>query len=185
MLGITGTNGKTTTAYLIEGGLRGGGRCTPGVIGTVEHPDRRPARSRRARTTPEATDLQALLAVMREERCDAVAMEVSSHALAYGRIAGIRYDVAAFTNLTQDHLDFHAGLRGLLRGQGEAVHPRLHRARRGQHRTTRTAAGSPTRGRPESRWSTYLAERRRRTPTGGPSDVELGPDGSAFDVVGP
>ena len=62
------------------------------------------------RTTPEATDLQALLAVMRERGVDAVAMEVSSHALALGRVDGTAYDVAVFTNLSQDHLDFHADL---------------------------------------------------------------------------
>ena len=61
-------------------------------------------------TTPEATDLQALLAVMVQRRVAAAAMEVSSHALALGRVAGTRYDVAIFTNLSQDHLDFHDGI---------------------------------------------------------------------------
>jgi UDP-N-acetylmuramoyl-L-alanyl-D-glutamate--2,6-diaminopimelate ligase len=108
MLGVTGTNGKTTASYLIDGGLRAAGYRT-GLIGTVE--TRIGGRAVKSnRTTPEAPDLQALLAVMREDGVGAVAMEVSSHALAYGRTAGIRYSVAAFTNLTQDHLDFHADL---------------------------------------------------------------------------
>ncbi|MFL6099084.1 MAG: UDP-N-acetylmuramoyl-L-alanyl-D-glutamate--2,6-diaminopimelate ligase [Actinomycetales bacterium] len=106
MLGVTGTNGKTTTAYLLEAGLRAEGRMS-GLIGTVETrlgDDRLDS----VRTTPEATELQALLAVMREHGCVACAMEVSSHALALHRVDGVVYDVAGFTNLSQDHLDFHA-----------------------------------------------------------------------------
>jgi UDP-N-acetylmuramoyl-L-alanyl-D-glutamate--2,6-diaminopimelate ligase len=105
MLGVTGTNGKTTTCYLMEGGLRAAGLAT-GLIGTVATRigDRE---IKSTRTTPEAPDLQALLAVMVESGVDALAMEVSSHALAYGRTSGIHYAVTAFTNLTQDHLDFH------------------------------------------------------------------------------
>jgi UDP-N-acetylmuramoyl-L-alanyl-D-glutamate--2,6-diaminopimelate ligase len=105
LLGITGTNGKTTTMYLVDAGLRASGRRT-GLVGTIETriaDDVVPS----ARTTPEATDLHALLAVMRERGVDAVTMEVSSHALVLGRVDGVRFDVAAFTNLSQDHLDFH------------------------------------------------------------------------------
>ena len=105
MLGVTGTNGKTTTAYLLDGALRQLGRRT-GLIGTVEtRVDRQRLAS--VRTTPEATDLHALLAVMVERGVDTCTMEVSSHALALHRVDGVRYDVAAFTNLSQDHLDFH------------------------------------------------------------------------------
>jgi len=102
---VTGTNGKTTTVYLLEAGLRAAGRPT-GLVGTVETRigDERVAS---VRTTPEATDLQALLAVMRERGVTAVALEVSSHALALGRVDGLVFDVAVFTNLTEDHLDFH------------------------------------------------------------------------------
>ena len=105
VLGITGTSGKTTTAYLAESGLRAAGHVT-GMLGTVETrvaDDRVPS----VRTTPEATDLQALFAVMRERGVTAVAMEVSSHALALGRVAGTRFATAAYTNFGQDHLDFH------------------------------------------------------------------------------
>ncbi len=108
LAGITGTNGKTTTAYLVDGGLRRAGRRT-GLIGTIETRIGGAAVPS-ARTTPEAPDLQALLAVMREGGVSAVTMEVSSHALALGRVDGCVYDVAAFTNLSRDHLDFHPTL---------------------------------------------------------------------------
>jgi UDP-N-acetylmuramoyl-L-alanyl-D-glutamate--2,6-diaminopimelate ligase len=106
MLGVTGTNGKTTTAYLLEAALRAEGRRS-GLIGTVET---RVGDERidSVRTTPESPDIQALLAVMRERGCTACAMEVSSHALALHRVDGVLFDVAGFTNLSQDHLDFHA-----------------------------------------------------------------------------
>ena len=105
LLGVTGTNGKTTTAFLLEAGLRAAGHTTA-LIGTVLTriaEDVVPS----VRTTPEATDLHAMLAVMRERGVTAVAMEVSSHALTLGRVDGLVFDVAAFTNLSQDHLDFH------------------------------------------------------------------------------
>jgi UDP-N-acetylmuramoyl-L-alanyl-D-glutamate--2,6-diaminopimelate ligase len=105
VLGVTGTNGKTTTVYLLDAGLRAAGRRT-GLIGTIETRIAGEAMAS-ARTTPEATDLHALFALMRERQVDAVAMEVSSHALALGRVDAIEFDVAAFTNLSQDHLDFH------------------------------------------------------------------------------
>ncbi|WP_232283861.1 UDP-N-acetylmuramoyl-L-alanyl-D-glutamate--2,6-diaminopimelate ligase [Saccharomonospora cyanea] len=105
VLGITGTSGKTTTSYLVESGLRAAGYHT-GLIGTVET---RIGTERLASafTTPEAPDLQALFAVMVERGVTHVAMEVSSHALALGRVNGTRFTVGAFTNLSQDHLDFH------------------------------------------------------------------------------
>ncbi|MGN6472414.1 MAG: UDP-N-acetylmuramoyl-L-alanyl-D-glutamate--2,6-diaminopimelate ligase [Mycobacteriales bacterium] len=105
LLGVTGTNGKTTTSYLVDAGLRAAGRRT-GLVGTIETRVAGEAVPS-ARTTPEATDLHALLAVMKERGVDAVVMEVSSHALALGRVDGVLFDVAAFTNLSQDHLDFH------------------------------------------------------------------------------
>ena len=105
LLGVTGTNGKTTTSYLIESGLRAAGRTT-GLVGTIETRIGGEAVPS-ARTTPEATELHALLALMKERGVDAVVMEVSSHALALGRVDGVVFDVAGFTNLSQDHLDFH------------------------------------------------------------------------------
>lgn len=104
-LGVTGTNGKTTSAYILDAGLRGAGHTT-GLIGTIETRigDRALPSER---TTPEAPDLQALLAVMVEQDVTAVAMEVSSHALDLGRVNGLVFDVALFTNLGSDHLDFH------------------------------------------------------------------------------
>jgi UDP-N-acetylmuramoyl-L-alanyl-D-glutamate--2,6-diaminopimelate ligase len=105
VLGVTGTSGKTTTTYMIDAGLRATG-LTTGLVGTVET---RIAGERLASafTTPEAPDLQALLAVMVERGVTHVPMEVSSHALALGRVNGTRYRVGAFTNLSRDHLDFH------------------------------------------------------------------------------
>ena len=105
VIGVTGTSGKTTVAHLVEAGLAAAGRTT-GMLGTVGiRIDGQPLPS--AFTTPEAPDLQALFAVMREAGVTDVAMEVSSHALALGRVAGTRFAVGAFTNLSQDHLDFH------------------------------------------------------------------------------
>lgn len=108
VIGITGTSGKTTTAYLVEAGLRAAGR-TAGLIGTVgiriagaDLPS--------ALTTPEAPVLHALVALMAERGVDTVVMEVSSHALELGRVDGMRFAVGAFTNLSRDHLDFHPNM---------------------------------------------------------------------------
>ena len=95
-------------SYLLDAALRAGGHTT-GVIGTVAThigDEVLPA----TRTTPEAPDLHALLAVMRERGASAVTMEVSSHALELGRVDGVRFDLAVFTNLSQDHLDFHGDM---------------------------------------------------------------------------
>lgn len=103
--GITGTNGKTTTAWLLREMLRAGGR-NPGLLTTVkvEYGGREiPA----TRTTPDACELQSLLASMLGAGCDSAVMEVSSHALDQQRVACVRFAGAAFTNLSQDHLDYH------------------------------------------------------------------------------
>jgi UDP-N-acetylmuramoyl-L-alanyl-D-glutamate--2,6-diaminopimelate ligase len=105
VVGVTGTSGKTTTTYLAEAGLRSADRVA-GLIGTVGvRIDGRDQPS--ALTTPEAPDLQALLAVMVEKGVDTVVMEVSSHALSLGRVDGVKFAVGGFTNLSRDHLDFH------------------------------------------------------------------------------
>jgi len=106
VLGITGTAGKTSTAYMIEAGLRAAGFVTA-LLGTVETRLGDLSVSS-VRTTPEATDLHALFAVAVERGVTAVVMEVSSHALAMGRVGGVAFDVAGWTNFGTDHLDFHA-----------------------------------------------------------------------------
>jgi len=109
LAGITGTNGKTTTTFLIQHICeKAGVRC--GLIGTVRYQLGErvlPA----ARTTPESLDLQELLAQIANAGCRAATMEVSSHALAQDRTRGLEWDVAVFTNLTQDHLDFHGTMK--------------------------------------------------------------------------
>nr|WP_231957013.1 MULTISPECIES: UDP-N-acetylmuramoyl-L-alanyl-D-glutamate--2,6-diaminopimelate ligase [unclassified Actinoplanes] len=105
MIGITGTAGKTSTSYLVEAGLRAAGRVT-GLVGTVET-RLGDFTVKSVRTTPEATDLQAILAVGVERGVSAVVMEVSSHALVMGRADGIRFAASGYTNFGQDHLDFH------------------------------------------------------------------------------
>jgi UDP-N-acetylmuramoyl-L-alanyl-D-glutamate--2,6-diaminopimelate ligase len=107
LVGITGTNGKTTTSYLVDSLLRAAGPT--GILGTIQYvvgDEVRPA----GQTTPEALDIEAMLATMRDRGVKGVAMEVSSHALALSRVDGLAFDVAVFTNLTQDHLDFHGTL---------------------------------------------------------------------------
>ena len=121
LIGVTGTSGKTTSTYLLESGLRAAGHLT-GLVGGVEL---RIGQERLASslTTPEAPDLQALFAVMVERGVTAAAMEVSSHSLSLGRVAGTRFDVAVFTNLSQDHLDFHADLEDYFRAKASLFMP--------------------------------------------------------------
>ena len=112
LIGVTGTNGKTTTTYLIKSILEGAGYKV-GLIGTIQNligDQVIPAE----RTTPEASDLQALFSQMVEDGCSFAVMEVSSHALSLERTAGSEFDIAVFTNLTQDHLDFHSSLQDYL-----------------------------------------------------------------------
>ncbi|HSO90429.1 MAG TPA: UDP-N-acetylmuramoyl-L-alanyl-D-glutamate--2,6-diaminopimelate ligase, partial [Arthrobacter sp.] len=105
---VTGTNGKTTTTYFINALLQALGQKT-GLIGTIEIlAGGEPIPS--LLTTPESTDVHALLALMRERGLDAASMEVSSHAVAFHRVDGVEFDVAGFTNLTQDHLDLHGSM---------------------------------------------------------------------------
>ncbi len=127
LIAVTGTQGKTTTTRLAESGLQGSG-TTSAVIGTV---GTRIAGTdvKTSLTTPEAPDLHALFAVMREHEVTTCAMEVSSHALVMGRVDGVVFDVAAFTNLGRDHLDFHADLEDYFRAKASLFTPQ--RARRG------------------------------------------------------
>ncbi|WTB16979.1 UDP-N-acetylmuramoyl-L-alanyl-D-glutamate--2,6-diaminopimelate ligase [Streptomyces sp. NBC_00829] len=121
-IGITGTSGKTTSAYLVEGGLRAAGHST-GLIGTVEMRIG-DERIKSERTTPEATDLQALFAVMRERGVQSVAMEVSSHALVLGRVDGCVFDVAVFNNLSPEHMEFHSDMEDYFQAKAQLFTPR-------------------------------------------------------------
>lgn len=108
VVGVTGTNGKTTVTHFIDSIARDAGRVT-GLVGTI-HTRSVGSTTPATLTTPEAPDFQRLLAGMRDEGVDLVATEVSSHALEFGRVQGTRFAVAAFTNLSQDHLDFHGDM---------------------------------------------------------------------------
>ncbi len=120
VIGITGTNGKTTTAYLVEAGLAAAGRAT-GLIGTVQTQTRAADGAVTAlpsvRTTPEAPAVHALLAAMAEAGVSSVVMEVSSHALVLGRVGAVRFAAAGFTNLGRDPLDFHGDLEEYFRAK--------------------------------------------------------------------
>src|ERR1700724_1521663 len=115
VVGITGTNGKTTTAYLVASILEAAGiRC--GILGTVGY--RVGDEMREAtRTTPEAPEVQSLLREMVDLGCGACAMEVSSHALSLRRVDGMTFAAGVFTNLTRDHLDFHADMETYFRAK--------------------------------------------------------------------
>jgi UDP-N-acetylmuramoyl-L-alanyl-D-glutamate--2,6-diaminopimelate ligase len=115
MVGVTGTNGKTTTTHLVRAILEAAGERA-GLIGTIEYrigDEVRPA----THTTPESLELNGLLADMVREGCTAAVMEVSSHALAMKRVEGVRFQTAVFTNLTQDHLDFHGSMDAYLQAK--------------------------------------------------------------------
>ncbi len=121
IVGVTGTNGKTTVVHLLDSVLRAAGQRT-GVIGTVgAHVAGDPISL--ARTTPEAPDLQRLLARMRDDGVTTVAMEVSSHALEQGRVGGVVFDAAVFTNLSQDHLDHHGSMESYFAAKASLFAP--------------------------------------------------------------
>jgi len=183
MIGVTGTSGKTTTSYLAEAGLRAAGHET-GLVGGVEI---RIGSERigSALTTPEAPDLQALLAVMVERRVTAAAMEVSSHSLALGRVDGTRYDVAVFTNLSQDHLDFHAGFEDYFKAKAKLFTPRyagiavLNVADRYGRRLVAEASV------PVVTFCADPASGAYQNADWRAADVRCGADGSTFRVIGP
>jgi UDP-N-acetylmuramoyl-L-alanyl-D-glutamate--2,6-diaminopimelate ligase len=114
VVGVTGTNGKTTTTHLLKAICEAAGRSC-GVIGTLTG----------SRTTPEATDLQALLSEMRARGAQVVAMEVSSHALTLHRVDGTHFRAVGFTNLSQDHLDFHGDLESYFAAKARLFTPEL------------------------------------------------------------
>jgi len=175
VLGVTGTNGKTTTAFLLEAGLRAAGHATA-LLGTVVTRIGDQAVPS-VRTTPEATDLHALFAVMRERGTTAVAMEVSSHALALGRVDGVRFDTAVFTNLSQDHLDFHPDMAAYEAAKASLFTPA--RSRRGLVNAD-DAAGRRLLAAPRIALSSYGAGGDWRA-----TAVESAPGGSSFRLQGP
>src|SRR4051812_709565 len=179
VIGVTGTQGKTTTTRLLEGGLQRAG-VDAAVIGTV---GTRIAGAdiKTSLTTPEAPDLHGLFAVMRERQGTARAMEGSSHALGMGRVDGVVFDVAVFLNLGRDHLDFHADVEDYYRAKASLFTPE--RARRalvnlddehGRRLLAETAV-------PVRTFSALGAKGADWRVT----DVELRPDGSTFTVVAP
>lgn len=127
LIGVTGTNGKTTTTYFANSLLESLGHWT-GLIGTIEIVVGGEAVPSRL-TTPESTDVHALLALMREKGVTAASMEVSSHAIEYRRVDGVRYDAVGFTNLTQDHLDLHVTMEDYFAAKARLFTPE--RASRG------------------------------------------------------
>jgi UDP-N-acetylmuramoyl-L-alanyl-D-glutamate--2,6-diaminopimelate ligase len=179
LIGVTGTSGKTTTSYLLEAGLRQAGHLT-GLAGGVETRAGNLTTESKL-TTPEATDLQALFAVMAERGVTAAAMEVSSHALALGRVAGTSYDVAIFTNLSQDHLDFHADLEDYYAAKATLFTPaytRLAVVNIDDPYGQRLARSAPVPVTTFSAVGDPAADWRA-------ADVRGGADGSAFRIVGP
>lgn len=179
LLGVTGTSGKTTVTYLLERGLAAAGHTT-GLVGTVETRigDHVVAS---AHTTPEATDLQAFFAVMHDRGVTGAAVEVSSHALAFGRAAGAVYDVAAFTNLSPEHLDFHRDLEDYFQAKAKLFTPAhselgvvnlddVHGERLVEQAGVPVVTFSAS-GRADADWQAH--------------DVRQGSDGSVFRVLGP
>ncbi|SOR82461.1 UDP-N-acetylmuramoyl-L-alanyl-D-glutamate-2, 6-diaminopimelate ligase [Streptomyces chartreusis NRRL 3882] len=177
-IGITGTSGKTTTAYLVEGGLRT--VKSTGLIGTVEMRIG-DERIKSERTTPEATDLQALFAVMRERGVEAVAMEVSSHALVLGRVDGCVFDIGVFTNLSPEHMEFHSDMEDYFRAKARLFTPERGKlgvvnvddeyGRRLANEATVPVVTYSAEGHPDADWRA--------------EDVEVGRLDSTFTVVGP
>ncbi|MEU5420579.1 UDP-N-acetylmuramoyl-L-alanyl-D-glutamate--2,6-diaminopimelate ligase [Streptomyces sp. NPDC001407] len=179
-IGITGTSGKTTTAYLIEGGLKALGGLT-GLIGTVESRIG-DERIKSERTTPEATDLQALFAVMRERGVRSVAMEVSSHALVLGRVDGCVFDVAVFNNLSPEHMEFHSGMEDYFQAKAELFTKA--RSRTGVVNLDDEYGRRLAEGASEVPVVTFSAEGHPDADWRA-ADVEIGPFDSVFTVLGP
>ncbi|RBQ20342.1 UDP-N-acetylmuramoyl-L-alanyl-D-glutamate--2,6-diaminopimelate ligase [Spongiactinospora rosea] len=179
VLGVTGTSGKSTSTFLLEAGLRAAGHSA-GLIGGVEiHVAGRsfPAQL----TTPEASDVHGLLALMREEGVTAAAMEVSSHALALDRVDGVRYDVAVFTNLSQDHLDFHRDLDDYFATKARLFTPEFSRV---GVVNLDDAHGRELLGMAKIPMTSFSAAGSARAEWRA-QDVRCGGDGSTFRVVGP
>ena len=179
MIGVTGTQGKTTTTRLAEGGLERAG-VRAGVIGTV---GTRIAGEevQTSLTTPEAPDLHALFAVMREREVTACVMEVSSHALVMGRVDGVVFDVGVFLNLGRDHLDFHADEEDYYRAKAALFTPeraRLALVSVDDEHGRRLAGETPLPVR-------TMADGGRRRGLDGAADLSPGPDGRPSPSAAP
>ena len=182
LLGVTGTNGKTTTAYLLESVLAAAGHVT-GLVGTVEtRIAGRPLAG--VRTTPEATDLQRLLRRMRTADVTAAAMEVSSHGLALGRVRATKFAAAIFTNLTQDHLDFHDGMEDYFRAKRALFDGDYTGPSAWSTSTTRTAGVWPTKQASMSSVSARTAPRARPRDRRGRRRRRIGLHGSTAHRLG-
>jgi len=177
LVAVTGTQGKTTVTRLAELALEGAG-VPAAVIGTVGTRVRGED-IKTSLTTPEAPDLHGLFAMMRERGVEACAMEVSSHALVMGRVDGVVFDVAVFTNLGRDHLDFHSDMDDYFTAKARLFTPE--RARRALVNADDTW-GRRLRDEAQIETRTYAvgADADWRA-----VDVELGPEGSRFTVVAP
>ncbi len=176
LIGVTGTNGKTTTAYLVEAILKAAGH-EAGLLGTIEY---RCAGQTfpGERTTPESSDLQRLLRRMVDLGAWGAAMEVSSHSLVLSRVAACEFDVAIFTNLTQDHLDFHGSMAQYAdakAGLFEAL---------GRGRTKPGEAGAVVNG--DDPWADHMAQRTsaRVLRFSLERDADLCPRAARFDLRG-
>ena len=178
LVAVTGTQGKTTTTRLAESALQASGvpAAVVGTVGTrINGTD-----LRTTLTTPEAPDLHALFAVMREQQVACCAMEVSSHALVMGRVDGVVFDLAVFTNLGRDHLDFHADVEDYFQAKAQLFRPERARAglvnvddahgRRLLAECTIPVRTFSARG-GEADWTAH--------------DIELEPSGSRFTLRGP
>ncbi|QYJ04738.1 UDP-N-acetylmuramoyl-L-alanyl-D-glutamate--2,6-diaminopimelate ligase [Nocardioides panacisoli] len=178
MVGVTGTQGKTTITRLLESGmeLAGVASAVVGTVGTRVCGEDLAT----ALTTPEAPDLHGLFGLMREREVRCCAIEVSSHALVLGRVDGVRFDVAVFTNLGRDHLDFHADVEDYYRAKAELFTPE--RARLG------LVDIDDAHGRrlvEEARIPIRTLSARGSDADWTATDLHLGPDGSRFTLHGP
>lgn len=173
LLAVTGTNGKTTVAAMLRAGLQAAGipNGTIGTVGVAVGEQNFPA----IRTTPEAPHLHALLAAMRERQVQAVALEVSSHAMSEHRVDGLYFEVSAFTNLTQDHLDYHGTMEEYFQAKAALFTP---------DRTRSAVVGI------DDDWGRRLADQVSVpcwtwSATGRPADWRLVEESAQWWVIGP
>jgi UDP-N-acetylmuramoyl-L-alanyl-D-glutamate--2,6-diaminopimelate ligase len=176
LVGVTGTNGKTTTTHLVRSIFESAGVKT-GLIGTIEYRIG-DAVVPATHTTPESLELNALFATMRQQGCTAVTMEVSSHALHQSRAYGLDFDAAVFTNLTQDHLDYHGTMDAYLQAKKilfDALTPSAYAVTNIDDANGETIVAST----PAARM-TYSAAKKADVRA---ADINLGIEGTTFKAV--